>query len=421
MGARPSAGSGGPGQPSPERAWPRPGEAERSGSRKRQRGPRTLSTERLRGAPEALGASSKPMPRPRPAAPLAEVVAGWRPEIFELEGSEEDEDLEAAVAMEDVTPEEHLRLRLRYLKERRQAAQRAGPIGREDFLRCDAEITAILAETRQARPWPVRVQAAADALKTASQRVASLQTDLETARTTVTALEAGLAEAEAEQAAAQAAVERVQAEVASAPGVPAFTQQDMEVIAVLRALVTQAGMPIQDLLRQVGEAVAGARAEATRAGLQGGLAGGQAPGGGSGGLGAAVPVTPPLGPVGQVGQWQGSPTSSSPTSGSPTSEAAAGERSPSLAEVVARGLLGAAGPVAGAAVVVQGEGGGPSPTQPVAEGGAQGPLALTQAFAPGAAAALAEALAVPVGGNPEGLVEAQPAARARSRSPRVII
>ena len=50
-----------------------------------------------------------------------------------MEESEEDEDLEAAVAMEDVAPEEHLRLRLRHLKERRQAAQRAGPIGREDL------------------------------------------------------------------------------------------------------------------------------------------------------------------------------------------------------------------------------------------------------------------------------------------------
>ena len=82
---------------------------------------------------------------------MAEAVAGWRPEILRQEEAEEDEDLEAMAAMEVLTPEEHLRLRLRYLKERRQAAQRAGPIGLEDFLRIDAEITAVLAETREAR------------------------------------------------------------------------------------------------------------------------------------------------------------------------------------------------------------------------------------------------------------------------------
>ena len=79
-------------------------------------------------------------------------MAARRPEILEAEETEDDEDLEAVAALEDMTPEEQQRLRLRYLRDRRQAAQRAGPIGREDFLKCDAEITALLAQSRQARP-----------------------------------------------------------------------------------------------------------------------------------------------------------------------------------------------------------------------------------------------------------------------------
>ena len=108
-----------------------------------------------------------------------------------------------------MTPEEQHRLRLRYIRDRRQAAQRAGPIGCEDCLKCDAEIAAILAEPRQARPWPARAQAAADALKAASQRAASLRTDLEVARTTVAALEAEVGVAETELASAQAALGQV--------------------------------------------------------------------------------------------------------------------------------------------------------------------------------------------------------------------
>ena len=131
----------------------------------------------------------KPAPRPRPAASLAEAVAAWRPEILEAEELEDDKDLEAVAAMEDMSPEEQQRLRLRYLRDRQQVALRAGPIGHEDFQKCEVEITAIVAESRQARPWPVRVQAAADALKAASQRAANLRTDLEVARTTVLALE----------------------------------------------------------------------------------------------------------------------------------------------------------------------------------------------------------------------------------------
>ncbi|MFM7983133.1 MAG: hypothetical protein ACKPKO_27815, partial [Candidatus Fonsibacter sp.] len=57
---------------------------------------------------------------------------------------EVDEDVEAMAALEELSPGEQQRLRLRYLKERRQAALRAGPIGREDFLRCEADIAGAL-------------------------------------------------------------------------------------------------------------------------------------------------------------------------------------------------------------------------------------------------------------------------------------
>ena len=366
----------------------------------------------------------KAMPRrPRQSATFADVVAGWRPELLRQAESEDDEDLDAVAAMEELTPVEHLTLRLRYLKERRLAAQRVGPIGREDFLRLDAEISAIAAETREARPWPVRVQAAADAYQSTTQRVDGIRADLEVARTAVARFEAELATAEKEQAAARTALDRVQAEAAGVPaGMPAFTSQDIEVIAVLRELVTQAGMPVQDLLRQVAEAVAYGRIEAAkeaareagrqhaaRAAQPGGLVEGQAPGGGSGGLGTAAHAAPPLATARREVQ-QGPTTTSSPTSDAPVAA------SPTLSEIMARGLQGAASPVA---EVAEARGSGsPMLAQPATEDGGPEAMAPTQAFLPGAAAALANALTVPAGASQETLEETQPVGRRRPRSPR---
>ena len=269
----------------------------------------------------------------------------------------------------------------------------------------------------------MRVQAAADAYQSTTQRVGGIRADLEVARTAVARFEAELATAEKEQAAAKTALDRVQAEAAGVPaGMPAFTSQDIEVIAVLRELVTQAGMPVQDLLRQVAEAVAYGRIEAAkeaareagrqhaaRAAQPGGLVEGQAPGGGSGGLGTAIPVPPPLAMARQEAQ-QGLPTTSSPTSGASVAA------SLTLSEVMARGLRGAASPVAEFAAA-HGSG-SPMPAQSATEDGAPETMAPTQAFLPGVAAALANALVVPVGASQETLEATQPAVRGRSRSPR---
>ncbi|MFM7985959.1 MAG: hypothetical protein ACKPKO_42250, partial [Candidatus Fonsibacter sp.] len=113
-------------------------------------------------------------------------------------------------ALEELPSGELLRLRLRYLKERRQAALRAGPIGTEDLLRCEADVAEILAESRRLRQWPVRVQAAADAVKAVEKRVDTLRTDYELSKSTTAALEAELSVAEAELLEAKGELERAQ-------------------------------------------------------------------------------------------------------------------------------------------------------------------------------------------------------------------
>ena len=72
---------------------------------------------------------------------------------------------------------------------------------------CDEEIGRVHTEARQQRPWPMRAQAAADALR--RQRSAE---DLDAARAAVEATAEELAAAEEEQAAAQASMDVVQAE-----------------------------------------------------------------------------------------------------------------------------------------------------------------------------------------------------------------
>ncbi|MFM7981226.1 MAG: hypothetical protein ACKPKO_18110, partial [Candidatus Fonsibacter sp.] len=121
-----------------------------------------------RGVAGPAGLGAAPKRRPRTAgASLADAIADILAAATGADDLEVDEDVEAMAALEELPSGELQRLRLRYLKERRQAALRAGPIGREDLLRCEADIAELLAETRRARPWPVRVQAAADAVKAA--------------------------------------------------------------------------------------------------------------------------------------------------------------------------------------------------------------------------------------------------------------
>ena len=85
---------------------------------------------------------------------FAEVVGQWRPEVLaaaakDSDDLEIDEDLEAAAAAEALSAEEAARLRIRYLKERRQAALRAGPLCREDVVNCNQAIDWLLSEVRQ--------------------------------------------------------------------------------------------------------------------------------------------------------------------------------------------------------------------------------------------------------------------------------
>ena len=116
------------------------------------------------------------------------MVSQWRPEVLAAAAARDqddldvDEDLEAVAAVELLTVEEQQRIRLRYLRERRQAALRAGPIGREGVAACDRGIDQLVSEARQQCLWPVRAQAAADALRSATLRAEGLRTDLEAAR-----------------------------------------------------------------------------------------------------------------------------------------------------------------------------------------------------------------------------------------------
>ena len=114
---------------------------------------------------------------------------------------------------------------------------------------CDAEIERLLDEARQQRPWPVRAQAAADALRAASAKRDGLRTDLEAAKAAVTSIAAELAAAEADWTGAQASMGAVKAEVRQgAEPQPGISQQDEEVLGALRGMVASTGLPVQNLL-----------------------------------------------------------------------------------------------------------------------------------------------------------------------------
>jgi len=344
-------------------------------------------------------AKAKPVTRS-----FAEVVGQWRPEVLaaavkDPEDLEVDEDLEAVAAAEALTAEEAARLRIRYLKERRQAALRAGPLCREDVLSCEAEIERLQSEVRQQRPWPVRAQAAADALRAASAKAEALRGDLDAARAAVEAIAEELATAEADQVAAQAAMDEVQAEAGRsvAAGQPSLlTPQDAEVVGTLRGLVGATGMSVQALMAALVVAVGSARAAGPAAGP--GLAGGSP----SRAAAAAEQTGPTTG---------GSPTSVVSVGGSLTPVRrvggggpgpAAADVSPTLSEVVALELAGAAAsPEQRVAALPMLAALSPGPTQPFSPSGA------------------GSAQGVPVPGDVNDQDEDRPAAaRGRSRSPR---
>ena len=98
----------------------------------------------LRVGGPRFGASAKPKVQPA-AKPFAAAVAVWRPEILaaaqDPDDFDVDEDLEAVAAAEALTVEEQQKARLRYLRERRQAALRAGPM---DFFSAAIRSTTLL-------------------------------------------------------------------------------------------------------------------------------------------------------------------------------------------------------------------------------------------------------------------------------------
>ena len=84
---------------------------------------------------------------------------------------------------------------------------RAGPVGREDALACEAELACLLAETGHQQQLQERVREASEAFAAASARVKSLHRDWRAAGLEVARLAEELAEAEAAQAAAQVDLE----------------------------------------------------------------------------------------------------------------------------------------------------------------------------------------------------------------------
>lgn len=107
---------------------------------------------------------------------------------------------------------------LRYWRERRAAAVRAGPCAVLDVEECDRHIKSIEQGLLAARPWAARVQAATDARKAAADRAVSARRDLAAARRALEALEAEAVEADAALGRAEAALAAVQAEGAGRPG-----------------------------------------------------------------------------------------------------------------------------------------------------------------------------------------------------------
>jgi hypothetical protein len=164
---------------------------------------------------------------------------------------------------------EPLSKELRYWRERRAAASRAGDIGAADVAECDAHLTAIEARGRAARPWAARVQAATDTQKAAEVRLAAAELDLAAARAAVMHFDGEVAEARAAATAAQAELAAVRAE--GTPGAATALRMPVSpdvAVAALRAAADAAGTTLEALLAAV---LASAGGPAAAAGSAGGL------------------------------------------------------------------------------------------------------------------------------------------------------
>ena len=88
------------------------------------------------------------------------------------------------------------RAELRYWRERKAAAARAGPFAVADMELCDKEIQRLTTAAKAARPWATRVQGASQALEKARAHRERVGEDLAAARAAVAALEKGHMEAQ---------------------------------------------------------------------------------------------------------------------------------------------------------------------------------------------------------------------------------
>ena len=148
------------------------------------------------------------------------------------------------------SPEARRLTQLRYWKERRAAAARAGPLAEADVAECDGRIKALEQEALKARPWAARVQAATDALRAAAERSDKVQADLAAARRAAQALELEAAHAQEALARAESSLAAVQAEgapqcppgTAAAGGLtPSSVAAALDVLALAGAAVQQGG------------------------------------------------------------------------------------------------------------------------------------------------------------------------------------
>jgi len=148
------------------------------------------------------------------------------------------------------SPEARRLTQLRYWKERRAAAVRAGPLAEADVAECDGRIKALEQEALKARPWAARVQAATDALKAAAERSDKVQADLAAARRAAQALELEAAQAQEALARAESLLAAVQAEGAPQPPAgtaaaggltPSSVAAALDVLALAGAAVQQGG------------------------------------------------------------------------------------------------------------------------------------------------------------------------------------
>ena len=145
----------------------------------------------------------------------------------------------------------------RYWKERKAAAQRAGPIGAADVAVCEQQLQRLADAAKAARPWVARMQAATHAVTRAQERRETATADLEAAQLVVTAMQKALDEATAAELAAKNELQAIKSEQAQ-PG----AQEDQragpfgQALQALLQAARQTGMATTQLATVVAQAAA---------------------------------------------------------------------------------------------------------------------------------------------------------------------